>query len=100
MIGIDSFIIVGILLFAVGLAGVLFWHNILIILMSIEIMLNGVNLIFVAYSAYWQQLAGQVFVLFVMLVTASEVAVALALTLLVFRRKESIDTSLFSKLRR
>jgi NADH-quinone oxidoreductase subunit K len=100
MLGVEAFVVVGILLFGIGLAGVLFWHNILIILMSIEIMLNGVNLIFVAYSAYWQQLDGQVFVLFVMLVTACEVAVALALAVLVFTRKWSLDTSLFSRLKK
>ncbi|MFQ6103052.1 MAG: NADH-quinone oxidoreductase subunit NuoK [Candidatus Glassbacteria bacterium] len=100
MIGYDAFIAVGIILFGIGLAGVLFWHNILILLMSLEIMLNGVNLILVAYAAYWQQLAGQVFVLFVMLVTASEVAVALALTVLVFRHRRSLNTSLFNRMRR
>ncbi len=97
---IEPFIVVGILLFGIGLAGVLFWHNILIILMSIEIMLNGVNLIFVAYSAFWQQFEGQIFVLFIMLVTACEVAVALALTVLIFTRKLSLDTSLFSSLKK
>jgi NADH-quinone oxidoreductase subunit K len=97
---IGPFIVVGILLFGIGLTGVLFWHNILIILMSIEIMLNGVNLIFVAYAARWGGVAGQVFALFVMLVTAAEVAVALALTILVYRRRESLDTSLFNLLRK
>jgi NADH-quinone oxidoreductase subunit K len=95
-----SFVLVGILLFGIGLVGVLFWSNILMILMSIEIMLNGVNLIFVAYSARWGGMAGQVFALFVMLVTAAEVAVALALTIVVFRRRESLDTSLFNMLRK
>jgi NADH-quinone oxidoreductase subunit K len=95
-----SFVLVGILLFGIGLVGVLFWSNILMILMSIEIMLNGVNLIFVAYSARWGGMAGQVFALFVMLVTAAEVAVALALTIVVFRRRESLDTSLFNMLKK
>lgn len=100
MIETGPFILVGVILFGIGLAGVLFWHNILIMLMSIEIMLNGVNLIFVAYSAKWQGVAGQIFALFVMLVTAAEVAVALALTILVYRRRESLDTSLFNLLRK
>ena len=100
MIDLGLFIAVGIILFGVGLAGVLFWHNILIMLMSIEIMLNGINLIFVAYAAYWQQVSGQIFVLFVMLVTAAEVAIALAITIQIFRHKGNLDLSLFDRLRK
>ena len=100
MMGVGAFVLVGILLFVIGLAGVLYWKNLLIMLMSIEIMLNGANLILVAYSARWQHLAGQIFALFVMLVTAAEVAVALSLTIVVFRRRDSIDTTIFSQLRK
>jgi len=98
MISIGSFLTVGILLFVIGLAGVLFWRNLLILLMSIEIMLNGINLLFVAYAAKWQHLDGQIFALFVMLVTAAEVAVALALAFAVFKRKGNIDVSQLNRL--
>jgi NADH-quinone oxidoreductase subunit K len=100
MVDLGLFIAVGIILFGIGLAGVLFWHNILIMLMSIEIMLNGINLIFVAYAAYWRQVSGQILVLFVMLVTAAEVAIALAITILIFRHKGNLDLSLFDRLRK
>lgn len=98
--GVGPFVLVGVILFGIGLAGVLFWKNLLIMLMSIEIMLNGVNLVLVAYAAYWHQMTGQVFALFVMLVTAAEVAVALALTIVVFRDRENIDTSIFGQLKK
>ena len=100
MIDIGAFIVVGVLLFCIGFAGVLFWQDVLIMLMSIEIMLNGANLVLVAFSARWGEMGGQVLALFVMLVTAAEVAVALSLTYLIFHRKESLDTSLFDRLRR
>ncbi|MFC1572261.1 NADH-quinone oxidoreductase subunit NuoK [Candidatus Eisenbacteria bacterium] len=100
MISIGLFILVGVMLFVIGLAGVLFWKNLLIVLMSIEIMLNGVNLILAAYAAHWQQMDGQVLALFVMLVTAAEVAVALGLTIVVFKRRDTLDTAIFGKLRR
>jgi NADH-quinone oxidoreductase subunit K len=99
MISLGAFVTVGAILFTIGLAGVLLWRNLLIMLMSIEIMLNGVNLIFIAYASHWQNVGGQIFALFVMLVTAAEVAVALALLVLFFKRKDTLDTTILSRLR-
>ncbi|MEP7055948.1 MAG: NADH-quinone oxidoreductase subunit NuoK [Actinomycetota bacterium] len=81
------------LLFSIGMYGVLARRNAVLVLMSIEIMLNAVNINFVAFNAYWQDnlLQGQIFALFVITVAAAEVGVGLAIVLLIFRNRESID---------
>ena len=79
------------LLFCIGIAGVLTRRNALIIFMSIELMLNAVNLTFVAFSRFLPNIDGQIFVFFVMVVAAAEVAVGLAIIVTIFRHKESVD---------
>ncbi len=79
------------LLFCIGVAGVLTRRNALIIFMSIELMLNGVNLSFVTFSRYLPNIDGQVFVFFIMAVAAAEVAVGLEIIVSIFRHKESVD---------
>ena len=79
------------LLFCIGVAGVLTRRNALIIFMSIELMLNGVNLTFIAFSRFLTNVDGQVFVFFVMAVAAAEVAVGLAIIVTIFRHKETVD---------
>jgi len=79
------------LLFCIGVAGVLTRRNALIIFMSIELMLNAVNLSFVTFSRHLGNIDGQVFVFFVMAVAAAEVAVGLAIIVTIFRHKESVD---------
>ncbi|MDP8239214.1 MAG: NADH-quinone oxidoreductase subunit NuoK [Candidatus Hatepunaea meridiana] len=79
------------LLFCIGVAGVLTRRNALIIFMSIELMLNAVNLTFIAFSRYLSNVDGQVFVFFIMAVAAAEVAVGLAIIVTIFRHKESVD---------
>lgn len=79
------------LLFCIGVAGVLTRRNVLIIFMSIELMLNAVNLSFVTYSRYLANIDGQVFVFFIMAVAAAEVAVGLAIIVTIFRHRESVD---------
>jgi NADH-quinone oxidoreductase subunit K len=80
------------LLFSIGMYGVLARRNAVLILMSIEIMLNAVNINFVAFNAYLQDtlLQGQIFALFVITVAAAEVGVGLAIVLLIFRNRETI----------
>jgi NADH-quinone oxidoreductase subunit K len=80
------------LLFSIGMYGVLARRNAVLVLMSIEIMLNAVNINFVAFNAYLQDtlLQGQIFALFVITVAAAEVGVGLAIVLLIFRNRESI----------
>ena len=91
VIGIESYIYLCGVLFCIGIFGVLYRRNAIIMFMSIEIMLNAVNLLFVAFSTYHQDAQGQVFVFFSMAVAAAEVAVGLAILVSIFRNLSSID---------
>ena len=90
-IGIQNYIFLSALMFCIGIFWVLYRRNAIIVFMSIEIMLNAVNLLFVAFSTYHQDANGQVFVFFSMAVAAAEVAVGLAILVSVFRNLGSID---------
>jgi NADH-quinone oxidoreductase subunit K len=90
-IGIENYIFLSAILFCVGVFGVLYRRNAIIMFMSIEIMLNAVNLLFVAFSTFHQDAQGQVFVFFSMAVAAAEVAVGLAILVSIFRNISSID---------
>jgi len=87
------------LVFLIGLVGVLIRRNIIVILLSIELMLNATNINFVAFSAYLGNLAGQVFVFFALTVAAAEVAVGLAIIIALYRHHESINVDDFSLLK-
>ncbi len=78
-------------LFTLGLVGVLVRRNIIIILMSIELMLNAVNINLIAFSARWQNTVGQVFAVFVIAVAAAEAAVGLGIILAFYRNKETVN---------
>ena len=91
MVPLSAYLILAAILFAVGAVGAATRRNALIIFMSIEIMLNAVNLTFVAFSRFLQTIDGQVFVFFVMTVAAAEVAVGLAIIIGVYRNKETIN---------
>jgi NADH-quinone oxidoreductase subunit K len=91
IIGIENYLFLTVLLFCIGVFGVLYRRNAIIVFMSIEIMLNAVNLLFVAFSTYHQDAEGQVFVFFSMAVAAAEVAVGLAILVSVYRNLGSID---------
>lgn len=91
MLSINSYLILSALLFAIGTIGVLTRRNAIVIFMCIELMLNAVNLTFIAFSRYLGNLDGQVFVFFVMTVAAAEAAVGLALMIAYFKNRESID---------
>ena len=90
-IGIQNYIILSTLLFCIGVFGVLYRRNAIVVFMSIEIMLNAVNLLLVAFSTYHQDAAGQVFVFFTMTVAAAEVAIGLAILVAIYRNIKSID---------
>ncbi|MBP9792989.1 NADH-quinone oxidoreductase subunit NuoK [Flavobacterium amnicola] len=90
-IGIENYIYLSVLLFCIGAFGVLYRRNAIIMFMSIEIMLNAVNLLLVAFSTYHQDAQGQVFVFFSMAVAAAEVAVGLSILVSIFRNTGSID---------
>lgn len=98
-IGIQNYLFLSGLLFCIGIFGVLYRRNAIIVFMSIEIMLNAVNLLFVAFSSYHQDAQGQVFVFFSMAVAAAEVAVGLAILVSVFRNLGSIDIDNLKKLK-
>jgi NADH-quinone oxidoreductase subunit K len=91
------YLILGAILFSLGVLGFLLKRNIITIFMSIELMLNAVNLTFVAFATYWQEhnlkmaLSGQVFVFFVMVVAAAEAAVGLAIIIAIFRTRETLN---------
>jgi len=78
-------------LFTIGLAGVMARRNIIIVFMSIELMLNAVNINLVAHSKVWQNLSGQVFAMFVVAVAAAEAAVGLGIILAFYRNKETVN---------
>jgi NADH-quinone oxidoreductase subunit K len=91
MISLNSYLILSAVLFSIGVIGVLTRRNAIIIFMCVEMMLNAVNLTFVAFSKYLGNLDGQIFVFFVMTVAAAEAAVGLALMIAFFKNKESVD---------
>lgn len=99
VIGIENYIFLSVLLFCIGIFGVLYRRNAIIVFMSIEIMLNAVNLLFVAFSTYHQDAQGQVFVFFSMAVAAAEVAVGLAILVAVYRSIGAIDISKLKNLK-
>ena len=92
-IPISYYLMLSAILFVIGVAGVLTRRNAIVIFMCIELMLNAVNLAFVAFAKQLGQGDGQVFVFFVMAVAAAEVAVGLAIIISVFRNRETIDVA-------
>ncbi len=94
-IGLNHFLILAGLLFTIGLYGALTKRNAIVILISIELMLNATNIALVAFSRYITPIAltGQVFTIFVIVVAAAEVAVGLAIIISIYRSRETIDTN-------
>ena len=89
----------GAILFSCGVYGVLARRNAVLVLMSIELMLNAVNVNLVSFSAYLKQLTGQVFALFVITVAAAEVGIGLAIVILIYRNRETINVDEVSLLK-
>jgi NADH-quinone oxidoreductase subunit K len=88
---INFFLLLALLLFSIGVIGVLIRRNAIIVFMCIELMLNSVNLVFVSFSSYMGNLNGQIFVFFIMTVAAAEAAIGLAIIIALFRNKETIN---------
>ncbi len=99
MVPVTYYVALSAILFTIGVLGVLIRRNALVIFMSVELMLNAANLVFVAFARLFEGLAGQVFVFFVMTVAAAEVAVGLALIVAIFRTKHSIDVDQMSSMK-
>ncbi len=91
MVPLSYYLLLSAILFSIGAVGVLIRRNVLIMFMSIELMLNAVNLSFVAFSRFLDSLEGQVFVFLVMAVAAAEVAVGLAIIICIFRNKATVN---------
>lgn len=88
----SAYLLLSGVLFAIGLLGIFVRRNLLLILLSIEILLNSANLSFIAAAAKWGQLSGQVFAFFAMTVASAEVTVGLAIAVLLFRQTGTVDT--------
>lgn len=96
---ISYFLVLSAIMFTVGVLGVLLRRNALVMFMSLELMFNAANLVFVTYANHYQILSGQIFVFFIMAVAAAEVAVGLALIVAIFRNKHSIDIDQMNSLK-
>ena len=99
MIPLGHYLIVSAILFAIGTAGVFLRRNLITILLSIEIMLNAVNLTFIAFGRQLGTVDGQIIVFFVMTVAAAEAAVGLAIIIALYRHRESLNPDAFTLLK-
>jgi NADH-quinone oxidoreductase subunit K len=98
-IPLDYYIWLSAALFTIGVLGVLYRRNAIIVFMCIELMLNAVNLLLVAFSNYYSDASGQVFVFFIMAVAAAEVAVGLAILMMMFRNTKTTDINILNRLK-
>jgi NADH-quinone oxidoreductase subunit K len=96
---IEQYVWLSAILFSIGVLGVLFRRNAIIIFMCIELMLNAVNLLMVAFSRYLGDAHGQVFVFFIMAVAAAEVAVGLAILMMTYRNTRTTDINVLNRLK-
>lgn len=96
MVSLNAYLILAAVLFSIGAVGVFTRRNALIIYMCIELMLNAVNLTFIAFSRYLNNMDGHVFVFMIMTVAAAEAAVGLAIIISLFRNKESVNVDDFN----
>ena len=99
MITLNHYLVLSAILFTIGTAGVFLRRNVITVLLSIEIMLNAVNLTFVAFGRYLGNVDGQIITFFVMTVAAAEAAVGLALVISLFRHKETLSPEAFTSLK-
>jgi NADH-quinone oxidoreductase subunit K len=99
VIPLSHYLVVSAVLFAIGTAGVFLRRNLITILLSIEIMLNAVNLSFVAFGRQLGNFDGQIIVFFVMTVAAAEAAVGLAIVISLYRHRESLNPDAFASLK-
>src|ERR1700739_4516816 len=91
MVPTSYYLVLAAVLFSIGVASFLIKRNVITIFMSIELMLNAVNLTFVAFAHMWNQVSGQIFVFFVMVVAAAEAAVGLAIIIALFRTRQTLN---------
>lgn len=99
VVPLDHYLLLSFLLFSIGMAGALLRRNIIIVIMCLELMLNSVNLLLVAFSAYHGDAGGQVMVFFIMLVAAAEVTVGLAILVQLKRNTDGVDINQLNRLK-
>ncbi len=95
---LNHYILLSTIIFSIGVMGVLIRRNAIVIFMSVELMLNAVNLLLTAFSVYMGDASGQVFVFFIMALAAAEVAVGLAIIVMIYRNTNSIDINVLNRL--
>ncbi|MCD8552569.1 MULTISPECIES: NADH-quinone oxidoreductase subunit NuoK [Seleniivibrio] len=99
MLTLAHYLVLSAIIFSIGVAGVLIRRNLIVMFMSLELMLNAVNINLAAFSSYLQQMTGQIFIVFVMAVAAAEAAVGLALFISLFRNKQTINADEINTMR-
>ncbi|HTH82946.1 MAG TPA: NADH-quinone oxidoreductase subunit NuoK [Mucilaginibacter sp.] len=98
-IPLNEYILLSAIIFSIGVIGVLIRRNAIVIFMSVELMLNAVNLLLTAFSVYHGDASGQVFVFFIMALAAAEVAIGLAIIVMIYRNTNSIDINVLNRLK-
>ncbi|MCC8425291.1 NADH-quinone oxidoreductase subunit NuoK [Mucilaginibacter sp. UR6-11] len=98
-IPLNAYILLSSVIFSIGVIGVLVRRNAIVIFMSVELMLNAVNLLLTAFSVYLGDASGQVFVFFIMALAAAEVAIGLAIIVMIYRNTNSIDINVLNRLK-
>src|SRR5579862_942987 len=96
---LNHYVLLSAIIFAIGVTGVLIRRNAIVIFMSVELMLNSVNLLLTAFSVYRGDATGQVFVFFIMALAAAEVAVGLAIIVMIYRNTNSVDINVLNRLK-
>ncbi len=96
---LNHYILLSTIIFAIGVMGVLIRRNAIVIFMSVELMLNSVNLLLTVFSVYHNDPSGQVFVFFIMALAAAEVAIGLAIIVMVYRNTNSLDVNVLNRLK-
>ncbi len=96
---VQYYLFLSLALFSIGIIGTLMRRNAIVIFMCIELMLNAVNLLLVAFSKMWNDPSSQIFVFFIMVVAAAEVAVGLAIIVLMYRKVHSVDINILNRLK-
>jgi NADH-quinone oxidoreductase subunit K len=98
-VGLNQYLYLSAILFVIGMLGVLLRRNVIVILMSIELMLNAVNISFLAFSRYSENVNGQIMVFFVMTIAAAEAAIGLALAVTIFKKFREVNIRFFEHLK-
>lgn len=99
VVPLNHYILLCSLIFSIGVLGVLTRRNAIVIFMSVELMLNAVNLLLTVFSVYKNDASGQVFVFFIMALAAAEVAIGLAIIVMIYRNTNSIDINVLNRLK-